>query len=134
MHSHLSIRFDDRVEIDVNRLFFRAPISLLDKKKEICSVCRPRNQGLKRRKDMGLSTCTHRDIVQITTQTHNMESRRRRRKKVGGWIETMNCAVPAYIFFPCVPRVKKGPGPPTSFFFKSTGFLTVRRQCYWPHY
>jgi hypothetical protein len=85
MHSHLSIRFDDRVEIDVNRLFFRAPLSLLDKKKEICSVCRPRNQGLKRRKDMGLSTCTHRDIVQITTQTHNMESRRRRRRKK--WVD-----------------------------------------------
>jgi hypothetical protein len=39
MHSHLSIRFDDRAEIDVNRLFFRAPLSLLDEKKKKSVVC-----------------------------------------------------------------------------------------------
>lgn len=136
MHSHL-YPVDDRVEIDVNRLFFRAPLSSPGKQKkkrkekEICVTIGLQRETTAEEKKRKTWACrpVHRDIVQITTQTHNMMA------KVGGWIETMNCAVPAR----CTWRFQgEGGGkekrPPTSFPFESTGFLTVRHQCYWPHY
>ena len=134
MHSHL-YPVDDRVEIDVNRLFFRAPLSSPGKQKkrkekEICVTIGLQRETTAEEKKRKTWACrpVHRDIVQITTQTHNMMA------KVGGWIETMNCAVPARCTWRFQGEEGKEKRPPTSFPFESTGFLTVRHQCYWPHY